>query len=55
MFRSLYEHVHGEAKAAGDVVGLRLYVERENGAAQETYRRLGMVKTSYELLEKSPL
>src|SRR5437016_3340882 len=41
VFRALYEHVHAQALANPAVVGLRLYVERENLAAQQTYERLG--------------
>ena len=43
--------------AAGDptVIGLRLYVERENQAAHQTYLRMGMEWTSYLMLEKYPL
>ena len=39
--------------AMHDVVGLRLYVERENTRAQATYRRLGMRETSYLLYEET--
>src|SRR5262245_14600815 len=44
VFRALYEHVRKTARAEG-VVGLRLYVEQDNQAARETYRRLGMEAT----------
>jgi ribosomal protein S18 acetylase RimI-like enzyme len=37
------------------VVGLRLYVEEENTAAQQTYERLGMERTGYLVLERCPL
>jgi ribosomal protein S18 acetylase RimI-like enzyme len=52
-YRRLHEHVR--ALAAGDpsVCGLRLYVEHENRAAQETYRALGMRETYYRLFEQS--
>jgi GNAT superfamily N-acetyltransferase len=53
VFRRLYEHVTAEAKAAGDVIGLRLYVENENRAAQETYYRLGMKAVGYFVLEQA--
>src|SRR5688500_1492020 len=36
VFRALYEHTRQRARAAG-VVGLRLYVERHNAAAQDVY------------------
>jgi len=55
VFRSLYEHVGELARRESDVVGLRLYVERDNHAAQRTYLRLGMERTAYLLLERSPV
>ena len=55
VFRTLYESVRRAAKEAGDVIGLRLYVERDNAAAQETYRKLGMAATHYDLMEECPL
>jgi ribosomal protein S18 acetylase RimI-like enzyme len=55
VFRALYEHVHAQAQADPSVVGLRLYVEQENHAAQETYQRLGMERTGYLVLERCPL
>ena len=33
------------------VVGLRLYVERENENAQMTYKALGMLDAGYSILE----
>lgn len=52
LYRSLYEHVKNEAEKDVNVRGFRLYVERENFTAQETYRSLGMVETSYKLFEE---
>jgi len=54
VFRKLFDAVIERAKAAGDVIGVRLYVERDNAAAQATYARLGFRPTSYLLLERSP-
>lgn len=51
VFRRLYEFVKDTAVASGDVCGLRLYVERDNTAAQETYVRLGMEETPYKMYE----
>ena len=51
VFKRLYGHVAEQAKSAGDVCGLRLYVERENSRAQQTYQHLGMTKTPYEVYE----
>jgi ribosomal protein S18 acetylase RimI-like enzyme len=55
VFRALYDHVMRAARDDSEVIGLRLYVEHENRAAQETYTRLGMEKTSYWVFERCPL
>jgi GNAT superfamily N-acetyltransferase len=55
VFRALYEHVAGLARQDPEVIGLRLYVERDNHAAQQTYLRMGMEWTSYLVLERYPL
>lgn len=52
VFAALYRHVHGLAEAAGEAVcGLRLYVEKENLAAQRTYASLGMGDAGYLMYE----
>jgi GNAT superfamily N-acetyltransferase len=51
VFRSLYSHALEAARAAGDVCGLRLYVEAANATARRTYEELGMAKTVYEMFE----
>lgn len=51
VFRRLYEYSLNQALADREVVGIRLYVERENGRAQETYRRLGMIDTGYFVMQ----
>jgi ribosomal protein S18 acetylase RimI-like enzyme len=55
VFRTLYRHVQRMAQQDPGVVGLRLYVEEANVAAQETYLNLGMTRTGYFVLEKYPL
>ena len=55
MFRALYEYVQQAARAEPQVIGLRLYVERDNQPAQRTYQRLGMHATGYLVLEEYPL
>jgi GNAT superfamily N-acetyltransferase len=55
VFRTLYEHIEQEARHAGNVIGLRLYVEKDNLAAQQTYRKLGMAPSNYLLFERNPL
>jgi ribosomal protein S18 acetylase RimI-like enzyme len=51
VFKSLYRHVEGLAKADPGVCGLRLYVENENKRAQATYERVGMKPTVYRMFE----
>jgi len=55
VFRALYEHVYQAARATPDVIGLRLYVERDNHVAQQTYKDMGMTPTSYVVFERYPL
>ncbi|MBI3821918.1 MAG: GNAT family N-acetyltransferase [Planctomycetes bacterium] len=55
VFRKLYEHLLREARTQTDVIGVRLYVEHDNHAAQETYKKLGMVLTGYQVMEVYPL
>jgi ribosomal protein S18 acetylase RimI-like enzyme len=51
VFRTLYRHIEALARNDKDVVAIRLYVERENGRAQDTYRSLGMAHTGYRVME----
>lgn len=55
VFRALFDHVQALARRDPEVIGLRLYVERENHNAQQTYLRLGLERTGYFVLEKYPL
>lgn len=52
VYRRLYEHVKRLAAEAPEVRGFRLYVEKENRAAQATYERLGMDETHYKMYEE---
>lgn len=52
VFRALHNHIREAARAAGDVCGLRLYVEQENTRARSTYATLGMKATGYLLFEE---
>jgi len=36
-----------------DIVGIRLYVDKNNKQAQDVYKRLGMGKLNYDLFEYS--
>ena len=51
VFAALYHCVEGEARSTPGVVGLRLYVERENTSAQRVYEALGMQSSSYRFYE----
>lgn len=51
VFKRLYRHVESLAREAGDVCGLRLYVEHENAAAQRCYEQLGLNATEYHVYE----
>jgi ribosomal protein S18 acetylase RimI-like enzyme len=55
VFRALFDHAVRTARQDAEVIGLRLYVEKENVSAQKTYRSLGMQPTGYWVLEKYPL
>ncbi len=50
VYRALYAHVLDRACAAG-ACGIRLYVERENRRAQQTYAALGMGESAYTMRE----
>ena len=53
VFRALYEKVRRDARAAGNVIALRLYVERDNRSAQATYEKLGMKREHYDMMSES--
>jgi ribosomal protein S18 acetylase RimI-like enzyme len=53
IYRRLHAHVREMAQKEGGVCGLRLYVEKENAIAHETYRRMGMRETDYRLFEET--
>ncbi|MES2632900.1 MAG: GNAT family N-acetyltransferase [Pseudomonadota bacterium] len=52
VYRRLYEYVRELAKADAAVCGFRLYVEKDNGIAQQTYAALGMAPTDYLIYEE---
>lgn len=51
VYRGLYAHVLAEARRRGDVCGVRLYVDKDNRAAQATYASLGMSAAHYDIYE----
>lgn len=52
VFKSLFGHVESLAQAAG-VVAIRLYVDRHNDRAKQSYQRLGLELTEYDVMHKS--
>jgi len=50
VFSALYRYVEELAKQTPGVIGLRLYVERDNANAQRTYEALGMEDEGYRIL-----
>ena len=52
VFRALYAQVECRATGHADVVGIRLYVERDNTRAQHTYASLGMREDHYRIYAK---
>lgn len=51
VFAALYRHVESCARADGNACGLRLYVDKENRRAQDTYVALGMSFPGYLVME----
>ncbi|MQF82568.1 GNAT family N-acetyltransferase [SAR202 cluster bacterium AD-802-E10_MRT_200m] len=51
VYRSLHNYVLRAADSRKDICGIRLYVERTNAIAQQTYKKLGMVHSHYDLYE----
>ena len=52
VMRALFRHVEALARRSAGVVGLRLYVERNNATAQGAYRTVGMHDAGYIVFEK---
>lgn len=52
VYRKLYATVKDLAAEQGNVCGFRLYVEKDNHAAQSTYTELGMQATDYLMYEE---
>lgn len=51
VFRALFAHVAQRARSQPGVTGLRLYMHTHNDRARQTYERLGMRQTEYEVFE----
>lgn len=52
VFRALHDFVRERAIEAGDVLSLRLYVEKANRSARQTYERLGLQLESYDVMHE---
>lgn len=52
IYKRLYAEVKRRAEEQGNICGFRLYVERENQRAEQTYRALGMAETHYKIYEE---
>jgi GNAT superfamily N-acetyltransferase len=55
VFRTLFQHIEAAAKNDPHVIGIRLYLDADNDAAQRTYEALGLKLTGYKLMERYPL
>ncbi len=51
IFSRLFRHLKELARFHKEVVGLRLYVEKNNQLAKDIYERLDMIQTPYEMYE----
>lgn len=51
VFSTMYRAIEARARATSGVIGLRLYVEKENTRAQATYAALGMEPAYYSLYQ----
>jgi len=51
VFRSLLENAVDRLKQDPDVIGVRLYVEQDNSAAESVYLRTGFTDPNYKVLE----
>jgi ribosomal protein S18 acetylase RimI-like enzyme len=51
IFRKLYDKVKSLAEQEADVCGIRLYVDKDNQPALQTYKAMGMQETNYLLYE----
>ncbi|MCU0715774.1 MAG: GNAT family N-acetyltransferase [Pirellula sp.] len=52
VFRALFNHIEELGEVNCDCCGIRLYMERENQTARESYRRLGFGETGYVVFER---
>jgi GNAT superfamily N-acetyltransferase len=53
VFTAMYREIESRGRVTSGVIGLRLYVEKENAGAQSTYAALGMEPAYYSLYQVS--
>ena len=53
VFAAMYREIDTRARKTAGVIGLRLYVEKENVRAQQTYAALGMEPAYYSLYQRA--
>lgn len=51
VFRAIFNHLRHLAQAQQEVCSIRLYVHADNIRACQSYERLGMTRTKYEVFE----
>ena len=51
VYAAMHDYVLTQARDSEDICGVRLYVERSNHIAQQTYKSLGMDHSHYDLYE----
>jgi len=51
VYTSLNRHVESQAKSDSEVIGIRLYVKKDNERAQTTYAGLGMKMINYRIMQ----
>jgi ribosomal protein S18 acetylase RimI-like enzyme len=51
VFSAMYRHVQSLVEADQEACGIRLYVEKRNRRAQDTYRKHGMTDPGYQVME----
>jgi GNAT superfamily N-acetyltransferase len=51
VFRALFTHIKRLAEEDADCCGIRLYMERDNESARQSYQRLGFSEAGYEVFE----
>lgn len=51
VYRAMYERILAMTRDRSDICSIRLYVERANTVAQQTYKSLGMSHSHYDMYE----